>query len=959
MRKQTSLAGSWQFKLDPEGTLRVQDVAPDQTIQVPMPWQAAFPELEKYSGFAWYQREIDLTEDWLTEHLLLTFGAVDYWCEVFVNGQRVGEHEGGYTRFSFDIRPYVQAGSNQIAVRVYDAAYPNMVVPRWYEDGAAPGNPPFNPLHVPHGKQSWYYECGGIWQDVTLTALPAVYVDQVQITTDIHSGTATVNVKLGGTPNSGATLQVAIDGIDGAAAELALRSGQQEVSLTVTVPEPTWWTPETPQLYTATVSLGDVTSGDQDAQNIRFGFRHIAINGGQLLLNGEPIYMLAALDQDMYHRTIYTVPSEEYLRDEFRKAKELGLNTLRCHIKPPDPLYMDLADEMGLLTWIEIPSWRTFYPRTQLQYARFNVTDDIKARARQTLEEMIARDFNHPSLIIWTIVNEDWGTSVNISPNDRAWLAEMYDYGKQLDTTRLVVDNSACIMNVHVKSDIDDYHVYTNIPGQEAFFDTFIENFSRRANWSYTGQGEAQRTGEEVLILSEFGNWGLPTLKALRESDGSVPEWFKLGPWWSAGEGEPGWPKDVESRFQKLGLSDIWKDFDTFAEASQWHQYTAMKYEIEAMRRQPQLMGYVITELSDIYWESNGLLDFNRGKKVYHDVFALINTPDVVLPRLPRYNTWDDQTLPFQVTGSHFSGSDWSQISLTTSANGDVSTIDIPALGRGEVANWGVQSLNFGEVNAPEVQSVQFAVSSGRDIVAQNDVKVLVLPAEHRTPHYTGSLTIDTPFDPFADLSSPKAPTPFGGVLQALGYPVTETFSPEALIVTTHPTDEALNEVRRGGRMLYIANGLGPFFWYQGRGGIYGGSWITSYTWVRDGIFKRVAISNPLSMPYAAVMPTGVFAGLPFEDPSVQQDFLSGQITGWIGHPAVNTVQFRYGEGIVLMTTFNFVGALSQPTADPVAVAMLHDLVEYVTSDACQPTLTTNYDGVRSQFDQVVGHVGG
>jgi hypothetical protein len=952
MRKQRSLSGSWQFKLDPEGTLRVHDLAPDQTIQVPMPWQAAFPEMEKYSGFAWYSLEVELTEDWLTSHLLLTFGAVDYWCEVFVNGQRVGEHEGGYTQFSFDIRSFVQAGSNQIAVRVYDAAYPNLVVPRWYEDGPAPGNPPFDPLHLPHGKQSWYYECGGIWQDVTLTALPAAYLDQVRITTDIHINAVTVNVRLAGAVISGASLKISIEGIEDAAAEIALVAGQQEYSLSITVPDAAWWTPETPQLYTAVVTLGDL-----DEQSIRFGFREIALSEGQLLLNGEPIYMLAALDQDMYHNTIYTVPSEEYLRDEFKKAKELGLNTLRCHIKPPDPLYLDLADEIGLLTWIEIPSWRTFYVKTQLQYSRFNVTDDIKARARQTLEEIIERDFNHPSLIIWTIVNEDWGTTVNLSTNDREWLAEMYDYGKQLDPTRLVVDNSACIMNVHVKSDIDDYHVYTNIPGQESFFDAFIENFSRRANWSYTGQGEAQRTGQEALILSEFGNWGLPTLKALREKDGSLPEWFKLGPWWSGWEGEPGWPKDVESRFRHLGLSAIWKDFDAFAEASQWHQYNAMKYEIEVMRRQPELIGYVITELSDIYWESNGLLDFNRGKKVYHDLFAAINAPDVVLPRLPRYNTWDDQPLPIQITGSHYSSADWSDIRLTTSVNDEVNTVNLPALGRGQVANWGVQTVRFAAVSEPALQTVQLAVSSGRDVLAQNDVKVLVLPAESRAARYTGSLTIDTPVDPFAEFDAPKAVPPFGGVLQSLGYPVTDTLSPEALIVTTHPTDEALEAVRRGGRMLYIANSVGPFFWYQGRGGIYGGSWITSYTWVRDGIFKRVAITNPLSLPFAAVMPTGVFANLPFEDPSVQKDFLSGQITGWIGHPAVNTVQFRYGEGIVLMTTFNFVGALSQTNADPVGVAMLHDLIEYVTSDACQPTLTTNYDGARPE--QVVGQVGG
>src|SRR5436190_16480282 len=107
MRQQRSLAGTWQFQLDPEGRLSVESLAPDLEIPVPMPWQAAFPHLQQYSGYAWYRVDIDLDESWLLGELLLHFGAVDYWCQVFVNGQLVGEHEGGYTPFDLPVRPYV------------------------------------------------------------------------------------------------------------------------------------------------------------------------------------------------------------------------------------------------------------------------------------------------------------------------------------------------------------------------------------------------------------------------------------------------------------------------------------------------------------------------------------------------------------------------------------------------------------------------------------------------------------------------------------------------------------------------------------------------------------------------------------------------------------------------------------------------------------------------------------
>jgi hypothetical protein len=937
MRLQQSLAGSWNFQLDPEGILRVENLAPDRTIHVPLPWQAAFPELEDYSGYAWYVRDIDIDEQWLNGEVLLAFGAVDYWCEVYVNGQRVGEHEGGYTAFSFPIRSYLQPGKNQIAVHVYDAAYPGLIVPRWYNDPEQVNQPPFNPVHVPHGKQSWYIETGGIWQDVTLTAVPQVFIDHVRITPNIHTGTASIHITLGGDVRQAVgVLQAAVDS---KVAEIQLITGQVEYEMAVEVGQPNLWTPETPILYTATITLNG--GAGEDTQTIRFGFREIAVRDGQLLLNGEPIFLLSALDQDMYPETIYTVPSEAFMRDEFHKAKELGLNCLRSHIKPPDPLYLDLADEMGLLVWAEIPSWRTFYVKTRLTHSRYNVTDDIKARVNQTLREMIARDFNHPSLVIWSIVNEDWGTTVQLSPGDRAWLAEMYDVCKQLDPTRLVVDNSACLTNIHVKSDVDDYHIYTNIPDQAAFFEQFLENFSRRANWTYSHHGDAQRTGQEALILSEFGNWGLPSIEALRTPTGDLPDWFKLGPWWSGWEGEPGWPKDTLERFEQLGLGAIWKDYEAFAQASQWHQYQAMKYEIEVMRRQPALAGYVITELSDIYWESNGLMDFDRGKKVYHDVFAQVNALDVVVPRLPRYATWDDQSLPIQVFGSHYSSADWSDATLRLTLNGETQEQAVRVLPRGEVADFGVHELKFAATSQTATQRVDMTISgANHKTLAKNEVDVLVLPARARQRSYTGNVVVTAEADPLAPGKDTNLALANG--LQKLGYDVGRTVGAGDLIVTGHPSDSVLKHVRDGGKMLYLSSGVGPFFWWQSRGGIYGGNWITSYTWLRPDVFPRLAVSNPLTLPYMAVMPTGVLIGLPVEDRSVQQDFLGGQFTGWISHPAIHTVQFRYGQGVVLMTTYALDAALNPDAPDPVAVAMLHDLIDYLASDRCQPRLTTN-----------------
>jgi hypothetical protein len=131
-----------------------------------------------------------------------------------------------------------------------------------------------------------------------------------------------------------------------------------------------------------------------------------------------------------------------------------------------------------------------------------------------------------------------------------------------------------------------------------------------------------------------------------------------------------------------------------------------------------------------------------------------------------------------------------------------------------------------------------------------------------------------------------------------------------------------------------------PFFWVQNRGGAYSGSWLTSFSWIRPEIHRRLPVSNPLGMAYIRTIPTATILGLPVEDPTVQGDFLAGMVSGWVGHPAVHTVQFRYGEGIVLMTTFRFANWLG---TDPVATAMFHDLIDHLASDECNPTLRANY----------------
>ncbi|MBZ0289262.1 MAG: hypothetical protein K8I30_16705, partial [Anaerolineae bacterium] len=147
---------------------------------------------------------------------------------------------------------------------------------------------------------------------------------------------------------------------------------------------------------------------------------------------------------------------------------------------------------------------------------------------------------------------------------------------------------------------------------------------------------------------------------------------------------------------------------------------------------------------------------------------------------------------------------------------------------------------------------------------------------------------------------------------------------------------------REGGKMLYLANGIGPFFWWQGRGGVYSGNWMSSFNWLRPDVYRRLQVFNPLTLPFMGMTPVAVLGSLPVDDPSFQSDFLAGQLTGWIGHAAVHTAQFRYGQGTVIMTTYPLEAVLSAANPHPLGVAMLHDLVEHLASDRCRPILTAN-----------------
>ncbi len=421
-RQRLSLDGVWQFQFDPTDLAELKDLAEWREAHVPMPWQAEFEDLREQAGTGWYQRNFELPAEWAGGAVILHFGAVDYYAQVWLNGSLLGEHAGGYLPFEFEISDRLnEAGPNELAVRVTGP----IDDPQRYPD--------FSFSEIPHGKQSWYGPLNGIWQSVWLECRAPFHIQTIFVQSDLPTGAVQAGLTLS-TParaEDWALLNI-VDphGMPVASSRIALAEGDTRAALTTTIASPLAWSPDQPHLYRLEVCLGRGEAGvDTLAQ--QFGFRTIEAREGRLFLNGEPIYLRGALDQDYYPDTIATPPSVAFLEDQLRKAKELGLNCLRCHIKVADPRYYEAADRHGMLIWTELPNWRL-------------LTEGAARRGRATLQGIVERDGHHPSIIAWTIINEDWGTDLVHNATHRAWLKTTYQWLKELDPTRLVVDNSPC-----------------------------------------------------------------------------------------------------------------------------------------------------------------------------------------------------------------------------------------------------------------------------------------------------------------------------------------------------------------------------------------------------------------------------------------------------------------------------------------------------------------------------------
>lgn len=908
------LENGWEFLPDPSGKLTHAEVASRsdwRPARVGLSWNAQFPDLRDYMGAAWYRTEIDLPAFRDMRHVLLKFGAVDYFCEVFINGALVGTHEGGYTPFSFDVSGRVGPGFNVLVIRVID--------PPMNEAENRELFPEMMYNEIPHGKQNWYVQNSGIWQGVRLECCPSIYVDRVDVTPDV-SGSFLAAIRLSGlglaAENGAIRSQSRIQAIvyDGSGRQVFAR--EEEVSTNIwelhgTVPNPRLWSPEDPSLYVMEVSLSGAV---QYRRKVRFGFRSFEARKGKLYLNGKPFYMIAALDQDFYPETIHTPASEDFVRDMMLKAKRLGINVLRCHLKVAHPVYLDVADELGLLVWAEMPSWSDqWFPCDHFSLR-------AALRGERMFAEVMARDWNHPCIVLQTIMNESWGIDLG-QQEQRKWLRDGFDRIKTMlaPLGRLVVDNSACEGNFHLKSDIDDFHQYYSMPDQSELWNKWLQEFALRPAWSFSPYGDAERSGEEPLIASEFGNWGLPKLPENEE----LPWWF----YYSFGGREVTNPADVFARFRNYKFPTMYRDYNDFAEESQWHQFISLKYEIESIRALGSIQGYVVTAMTDVHWEVNGLLDMWRIPKVFAEALAPLQQPDVVLAQPLRGTYFAGETISAEVVVSHYSHADLTgaTVGWRTESNPG-GQIKVAQLNPGEVAQIGRIEFEYPGGDEPQTVRIFLELRMRHGArTAENFVDIYVLPKRSAKP--LPAIEVHDPMLAYPRLDEQ---------MEEMGY----YRDAGGVLLATVIDDRVRQYLARGGDVVVLVDSeeaLPDDFGVTAKlraGNELDGRWFSNFNWVRwnRSPFDQLTFTRVLGFESAAVVPQLMLQNIPAEH---FEDVLCGATFGWLQKNSAIAVQMAGERGRLLVTTFRF----HKYGQDAYATALLDKLVAYVQSPECRPLL--------------------
>ncbi|MDR1746970.1 MAG: beta-galactosidase [Tannerella sp.] len=468
-----NLNGEWEYAICDKGKIEPETF--DGKILVPFAVESSLSGVQKTvteKQELWYKRTFAVPSSWKDKAIYLNFGAVDWKTDVFVNDVLIGSHQGGYTPFSFNITPFLKAsGTQKLVVRVWD---------------------PTDIGYQPRGKQVknpggiFYTAVTGIWQTVWLEPVPTNHVTAIRSIPDIDSEAVTVTVQ---TSDSQSTDIIEVSVSDNGKS-VGSAKGLCGKAIRIPVMNPKLWSPETPVLYTISVSVlraGKVMDKVSSYTAMRKISAERDTNGiMRMYLNNKPYFQYGPLDQGWWPDGLYTAPSDEALAYDIKKTKDFGFNMIRKHVKVEPARWYYHCDREGILVWQDMPSGDMGNSYDQRNYnggTDKKRTEESIVNYYQEWKEVMDFCISNPSVVVWVPFNEAWGQFDTEKVVERT---------KAYDPSRLV--NPASGGNHRACGDILDLHNYPNP-------DMFLYDPLR------------------VTVLGEYGGIGRPIEGHLWRSD--------------------------------------------------------------------------------------------------------------------------------------------------------------------------------------------------------------------------------------------------------------------------------------------------------------------------------------------------------------------------------------------------------------------------------------------------------
>ncbi len=463
-------------------------------INVPFVFESKLSNVEakEKCNVIWYKKNIELEPE-KGKRILLHFEAVDYATDVWVNGEHVGSHEGGFVPFAFDISNAAVAGENNIVARVED----------------------HTSCRQPLGKQSWkgenflcwYTTTTGIWRDVWIEEVPVEYIESIYITPDVKLSAVDIEVYMNNMAGKGSLeAEILFAGKSITTGSQMVQEGKCKIRLDVSSNDPDfrvhYWEPGTPNLYDLKLTLK--SEWGEDSVLSYFGMRKVHSENGKIYLNNKEFYQKLVLNQGYYGDALMTPPSVDWLVEDVKKIKAFGFNGVRMHQKIEDNRFAYLCDHYGLVMWAEMPSSYDFDKKTSV-------------RVLSEIEKLVQKHYNNPSVIAWTLFNESWGLNeIYDNRSQQSFVDSVYYYVKHIDPTRLVIGNDGW---EHTLTDVLTIHDYSYEGAFEKRYNKIHEHVNGVLSQTSLRKNYAKgyRYSDEPIMVSEYG--GIAYAKEHNEQD--------------------------------------------------------------------------------------------------------------------------------------------------------------------------------------------------------------------------------------------------------------------------------------------------------------------------------------------------------------------------------------------------------------------------------------------------------